>query len=83
MKNRASVLKIKIKEKNGSRDYYNIYLTHLTSDISQKLYENGHITYIRTDSTFISEEFQTQLQRKVQMDYGDGYYQKSKEKRKI
>ena len=53
----------------------------LTTDISQKLYEQGHITYIRTDSTFISEEFQTQLQRKVQMDYGDGYYQKSKEKK--
>ena len=53
----------------------------LTNDIAQKLYEGGHITYIRTDSTFISEEFQTQLQRKVQMDYGDGLYQKSKEKK--
>ena len=52
-----------------------------TMRLAQTLYENGHITYIRTDSTFISEEFQTQLHRKVQMDYGDGYYQKSKEKK--
>ena len=53
----------------------------MTMDIAQKLYESGHITYMRTDSTFISEEFQTQLNRKVNMDYGDGYYQKSKEKK--
>ena len=36
MKNNANALKIKIREKEGSRDYYNIYLIHLTSDISQQ-----------------------------------------------
>ena len=33
----------------------------MTMDLAQKLYENGHITYMRTDSTFISEEFQEKL----------------------
>ena len=36
MKNRANVLKIKIKERKDSRDYYNIYMVHLTSNISQQ-----------------------------------------------
>jgi DNA topoisomerase I len=49
----------------------------MTMDIAQKLYENGHITYMRTDSTFISEEFQEKINSHV----GDTYYQKPNEKK--
>ncbi len=42
----------------------------MTMDLAQKLYENGHITYMRTDSTFISEEFQEKIKSHV----GDTYY---------
>lgn len=49
----------------------------MTMDIAQKLYENGHITYMRTDSTFVSEEFQSKINEFV----GDTYYQKPNEKK--
>ena len=49
----------------------------MTMDIAQKLYENGHITYMRTDSTFVSEEFQSKINEFV----GDKYYQKPNEKK--
>ena len=53
------------------------YPVKMTMDLAQKLYENGHITYMRTDSTFISEEFQEKIQGYV----GDKYYQKPYEKK--
>tara|TARA_B100000686_G_scaffold354758_2_gene467015 strand:+ start:7445 stop:9490 length:2046 start_codon:yes stop_codon:yes gene_type:complete len=53
------------------------YPVKMTMDIAQKLYENGHITYMRTDSTFISEEFQGKIQQYV----GEKYYQKPNEKK--
>ena len=53
------------------------YPVKMTMDIAQKLYENGHITYMRTDSTFISEEFQEKIKTHV----GDTYYQKPNEKK--
>ena len=49
----------------------------MTMDLAQKLYENGHITYMRTDSTFVSEEFQEKIHDYV----GDKYYQKPNEKK--
>ena len=49
----------------------------MTMDIAQKLYENGHITYMRTDSTFVSEDFQNKINEFV----GDKYYQKPNEKK--
>jgi len=45
-----------------------------TMDIAQKLYENGKITYMRTDSTIVSEDFQTLLNGKITDDFGEEYY---------
>ena len=47
-----------------------------TMDTAQSLYDNGHITYMRTDSTFISEEFQDKIQKKIKHDFGKNYYHK-------
>ena len=53
----------------------------MTMDIAQKLYENGKITYMRTDCTFVSEEFKQQIKRKVSEDYGPNYYRSHKPKK--
>jgi DNA topoisomerase-1 len=53
----------------------------MTMDIAQKLYENGKITYMRTDSTFIADEFKTQIKNKVIQDYGSEYYKHHKPKK--
>ena len=53
----------------------------MTMDTAQRLYEGGHITYMRTDSTFISEDFQKTLNDHIDNKYGEGFYQKSKEKK--
>jgi len=45
-----------------------------TMDIAQKLYENGLITYMRTDSTIVSEDFQKLLNNKITNDFGSEYY---------
>ena len=46
----------------------------MTMNIAQKLYDNGKITYMRTDSTFISEDWKTTLKDKIERDYGELYY---------
>ena len=48
----------------------------MTMDIAQKLFENGKITYMRTDSTFISPDFQGSIKEKIKKDYSLDYYQK-------
>ena len=53
----------------------------MTMDIAQKLYENGKITYMRTDCTFVAEEFKQQIKRKVCEDYGPSYYRSHKPKK--
>ena len=52
-----------------------------TMSISQKLYENGKITYMRTDSEFISEDFSNTLNRHIDDNYGAEYYNKPKVKK--
>tara|TARA_B100002051_G_C16743057_1_gene645592 strand:- start:1853 stop:3916 length:2064 start_codon:yes stop_codon:yes gene_type:complete len=52
-----------------------------TMDTAQRLYEAGHITYMRTDSTFISEEFQDKLNKHITEEFGTNYYQKANEKK--
>ena len=48
----------------------------MTMDIAQKLFENGKITYMRTDSTFISSDFQETIKEKITNDYSLDYYQR-------
>lgn len=43
--------------------------------IAQKLYEAGHITYMRTDSTNISSVAQGQIISFIKKEYGDNYAQ--------
>jgi DNA topoisomerase-1 len=44
-----------------------------TMSIAQSLYENGYITYMRTDSTNLSEEAVKGARRTVAQRYGDDY----------
>lgn len=44
-----------------------------TMGAAQKLYEAGHITYMRTDSTSLSDQAQKQIIAYVKKAYGDSY----------
>lgn len=46
-----------------------------TMQIAQKLYEAGHITYMRTDSTNLSKQAQAQILGLVEKKYGKDYVQ--------
>ncbi|MSU44603.1 type I DNA topoisomerase [Candidatus Nomurabacteria bacterium] len=49
------------------------YSPSRTMQIAQKLYESGHITYMRTDSTNLSTVAQSQIISFVQKKYGNEY----------
>jgi DNA topoisomerase-1 len=53
-----------------------------TMQIAQRLYENGHITYMRTDSVNLSETALGDITRSVKDMYGDRYHQVRKYKNK-
>ena len=53
-----------------------------TMQIAQKLYENGHITYMRTDSVSLSETAQSDIKKAICDLYGDRYHQARKFKNK-
>ena len=44
-----------------------------TMSVAQKLYENGHITYMRTDSTNLSATAVTQIRKFVKDEFGNKY----------
>lgn len=46
-----------------------------TMGAAQKLYESGHITYMRTDSTTLSAQAQKQIIALVHKDFGEKYVQ--------
>src|SRR6186713_1175483 len=50
--------------------------------LAQKLYENGHITYMRTDSVALSETAMEDIQKNIGSMYGDKYYQARRYKNK-
>jgi len=51
------------------------YSVSKTMLLAQKLYENGHITYMRTDSVNLSETAHEGIKAAVLSQYGDKYYQ--------
>ena len=53
-----------------------------TMQIAQKLYENGHITYMRTDSVSLSETAVDDIRKTVSSLYGEKYHQFRKFKNK-
>ena len=50
------------------------YSVKNTMNIAQKLYENGKITYMRTDSKNISQDFQSLLNDYISEKYGNNYF---------
>lgn len=53
-----------------------------TMSIAQKLYENGFITYMRTDSVALSDDALEDIKKKVVKEFGEDYYQETKYKSK-
>ncbi|MBX4201364.1 type I DNA topoisomerase [Candidatus Saccharibacteria bacterium] len=49
------------------------YSVRQTMTLAQRLYENGHITYMRTDSTNLSPLAIDAAQKYIQKEYGDKY----------
>ncbi|MGN6567279.1 MAG: type I DNA topoisomerase [Flavipsychrobacter sp.] len=58
------------------------YSVSKTMLLAQKLYENGHITYMRTDSVNLSDTAIDSIRKTVSTQYGDKYYQHRKYKTK-
>jgi len=55
----------------------------MVMSLAQKLYECGHITYHRTDSTMLSEYIQTELKTFIEEEYSDKYYRFRQYKKKV
>lgn len=51
------------------------YSVSKTMLVAQKLYENGHITYMRTDSVNLSTQAVANIENVVKKQYGEKYYQ--------
>lgn len=50
--------------------------------LAQKLYENGHITYMRTDSVNLSDTAMEDIRKNIVSAYGDRYYKPRRYKNK-
>jgi DNA topoisomerase-1 len=49
------------------------FAVNRTMSTAQRLYEKGHITYMRTDSTNLSDTALGQIGNKIESDYGEEY----------
>jgi DNA topoisomerase I len=58
------------------------YSVSRTMQVAQKLYEAGHITYMRTDSLNLSDHALNAAAQEITSAYGDKYYQHRKYKTK-
>ena len=58
------------------QDAYNILklTSKKTMELAQKLYESGYITYMRTDSVNISNDFKYKLKDYINKEFGDEYH---------
>lgn len=45
-----------------------------TMTLAQRLYENGHITYMRTDSISLSQEARNKAEKYIKDNFSDNYY---------
>ena len=53
-----------------------------TMQLAQKLYENGYITYMRTDSVNLSETAMEDIRNTIQSSFGEKYFQPRRYKNK-
>lgn len=53
-----------------------------TMSVAQKLYENGHITYMRTDSTYMSNDIVKEINSYIKDKYSDRYVKENNKKSK-
>src|SRR4051812_1507923 len=58
------------------------YSVSRTMVLAQKLYESGHITYMRTDSVNLSETAMDDIRNNITSSYGKKYYQSRRYKNK-
>src|SRR4051812_38890762 len=58
------------------------YSVSRTMSVAQKLYESGHITYMRTDSVNLSDTALNAAQEEIVSAYGEKYHQQRKYKTK-
>ncbi len=49
------------------------FTARVTMQVAQRLYENGYITYMRTDSTVLSDQALKQARALIEKDYGKEY----------
>lgn len=54
------------------------YAPSITMRLAQKLYEDGHITYMRTDSTNLSEQAISEMTEMIKRKYGQEYAESKK-----
>ena len=58
------------------------YSVSRTMLLAQKLYENGHISYMRTDSVALSDTAMDDIEQNIKSTYGNTYHQARKYKNK-